>query len=606
MAELVDTKLTDQPSGASREESVRKERVLQVNLRRAIRIGLIGGLTTVFLSAIGMVEVFSHREIIGNVLTLGTITLLLIPFIFGYLASKDPALIEGFVAARRGTRNILAGTLAGLGISAVVIAFVLLANSVNLRSIFLNISPSLMDLLLFRQGLGAGILLILIFNTGLGALAAALHLAPDRWRSALLNAIGWLLLVGLLEDLVAQLMRGVGLGFLTRYLFQGTGGLHIPAAIGIFALILGLNYGLAERAAEWRGRYVVMTSEEQRRWRYVGIGVLILALAILPLILGPFLSEVLDLVGIFLLMALGLNIVVGFAGLLDLGYVAFFAVGAYTTAVVTSPVSPSLNPELTFWAALPFVVATAALAGLLVGAPVIRMRGDYLAIVTLGFGEIARILFLSDWFKPVLGGAQGILKIPNIHVLGFEINTPPEFFYPILLFCALAAYVSWRLKSSRIGRAWMAMREDEQVAEAMGINIVEAKLKAFITGAILAGFGGALFAVKIGSIFPHSFSLLVSITVLVLIIVGGLGSIPGVIVGALALVGIPELLREFDEFKLLVYGVLLILMMLYRPEGLIPSKQWTRELHEEDLSQDAWLDKARAAADSVEAQTSEG
>jgi branched-chain amino acid transport system permease protein len=247
--------------------------------------------------------------------------------------------------------------------------------------------------------------------------------------------------------------------------------------------------------------------------------------------------------------------------------------------------------------ALPFVVIAAAIAGLLVGAPVLHLRGDYLAIVTLGFGEIARILALSDWFKPVLGGAQGIISIPNIpvgpleYIKGLEngLNTPPQLYYPILLFCAIAAYASWRLQDSRMGRAWMAMREDEPVAEVMGVNIVSTKLYAFVTGAIMASLSGALFAMKIGSVFPHSFSIEKSILILVLIIIGGIGSIPGVMLGALALIAIPELLREFDEFRFLAYGALLISMMLFRPQGLLPSRRWGRELKEEELEQDAWL-----------------
>jgi branched-chain amino acid transport system permease protein len=310
---------------------------------------------------------------------------------------------------------------------------------------------------------------------------------------------------------------------------------------------------------------------------------------VLPTILGVFLSQVAVTAGIFLLMALGLNIVVGFAGLLDLGYVAFFAVGAYTTAVMTSPGSPAFAPELTFWLALPFVVLAAAVSGLLVGTPVIRMRGDYLAIVTLGFGEIARLLFLSEWLTPVFGGAQGIINIPDIVIGPVEVQGPQMFFYAVFGFALIAAYVSYAVQDSRIGRAWMAMREDESVAEAMGVNIVTAKLLAFIIGAVLAGFGGALFAANIGSIFPSSFNIIVSITVLVVIIIGGLGSIPGVVLGALILVGLPELLREFENFRFLIYGALLIFMMLNRPEGFIPSRRRAQELHEEEMLQDVWL-----------------
>ncbi len=596
MAELADTQMTDTASHAL-EEATNALRVVEVDLRRAIRLGLIAGISVVFVSAIGMIEAFAERDIISRFLSMGHTLLFLIPYIFGYMAGKFPPILEGYKPAEKGGRNVLAGFYGGIAAGLVVSIFTLLSHVVELRSVFLNISPGLLELLTFNQSLGVGVLILFASMTAMGTLGGLAHLLPDRWLRALVGAVSWSLLVGLLQDVVSSFFRGIGLPFLVGVFYRGTGGLTWIGLLITFVIALGIYLLIEARSSRWRERYQALPAIRQRNVRYAGIAVLVVIIGILPQVLGPFLSEVLDLVGIFLLMGLGLNIVVGFAGLLDLGYVAFFAVGAYTTAVLISPGSPKWTPELTFWAALPFVVVAAALAGLLVGAPVIRMRGDYLAIVTLGFGEIARILFLSDWFKPALGGAQGILKIPNILIGPIELITPPDFFYPIVGFCLLAAYISWRLKDSRIGRAWMAMREDEPVAEIMGVNIVEAKLKAFVTGAILASFGGALFAVKIGSIFPHSFSLLVSITVLVLIIVGGMGSIPGVVIGAITLVGVPELLREFDEFKLLAYGVLLILMMLYRPEGLIPSQQWARELHEEEAQQDAWLrDQALAAA----------
>src|SRR5919106_5768197 len=179
------------------------------------------------------------------------------------------------------------------------------------------------------------------------------------------------------------------------------------------------------------------------------------------------------------------------------------------------------------------------------------MRGDYLAIVTLGFGEIARLLFLSDWLKPRFGGAQGIIRIPDITVGPIVIGGPESFFYTIFVFVLLATYITYALQDSRMGRAWMAMREDEAVAEAVGVNLVAAKLSAVVIGAMLAGFGGALFATKIGSVFPHSFNVIVSITILVVIIVGGMASVPGVVLAAFVLVGLPELLREFAEYRYL-------------------------------------------------------
>ena len=245
------------------------------------------------------------------------------------------------------------------------------------------------------------------------------------------------------------------------------------------------------------------------------------------------------------------------------------------------------------------------IAGLLVGTPVLRMRGDYLAIVTLGFGEIVRITLLSDWLAPLFGGAQGIRQIPGIQVADTEVSaiTPELMIYAMMAFVFLAAYISWRIEDSRVGRAWAAMREDEDVAEAVGVDTVKAKLMAFITGAIIASFAGALFAAKVGSVFASSFQIVTSIIILVIVIVGGMGNIAGVAVGALILVGIlggpnqPGLLQEFGQFKLLLYGALLVYMMLKRPEGILPSKQRQQELHQEEVLQDAWLDKQAQTAE---------
>jgi len=289
-------------------------------------------------------------------------------------------------------------------------------------------------------------------------------------------------------------------------------------------------------------------------------------------------------------MGFGLNIVVGFAGLLDLGYVAFFAIGAYTMGLLTSIQLPQTTGltgvQMTFWTALPFAVGASVLWGILLGVPVLRMRGDYLAIVTLGFGEIIRVLALSNFLQPLIGGAQGILGIPKPIVFGFELKTSQELYYLVIIAAALAAFISWRLRDSRTGRSWMAMREDEDVAEAMGINLIKTKLLAFATGAALSGLAGAIFAAKLGSIYPHSFNLLISINVLSLIIVGGIGSLPGVVVGAFVLVGLPELLREFSEYRMLIFGALLVTMMLVKPEGIWPAAVQKRELHghEEDES----------------------
>jgi len=274
-----------------------------------------------------------------------------------------------------------------------------------------------------------------------------------------------------------------------------------------------------------------------------------------------------------------LNIVVGYAGLLDLGYVAFFAIGSYVVALLTSP--QIFDFGLNFWQALPIAVICGVLAGVILGIPVLKMRGDYLAIATLGFGEIIRILVLSDFLKPWLGGAQGIGSIPNPNFFGFHMVKPQHIYYLLLAGCILVVFISLRLKNSRLGRAWMAMREDEDVAQAMGINLVATKLLAFATGAGFSALSGAIFASKIGSVYPHSFNVFISINVVAIVIIGGMGSLPGVVIGAAVLMGLPELLREFAEYRMFVYGVALVVMMLLRPEGLLPEQRHKMALHDE-------------------------
>jgi branched-chain amino acid transport system permease protein len=570
----------------------------QVDLGRAVRLGLVGGVTAVFVSANGMVEAFSERALLGRV-TLGSLLLLAVPLLAGYLAGQPPPVLQGFAAARPGRRNVAGGLLAGLLCGAVMAAFVALIATFDVRGVLINVTPQLVRepprLLTFGLDPGPGLVLILTLDAVLGAVAGALHLLRERWRRAVLVVATWVLAVAMLQPFVVQVLRGIQAELriwtapLVDFLYEPSGALSIPGAVAVAAAAFGVHAFLTrEGRRPVRARLGSVPDRSRRLLRLAALAGLLLVLGLLPQVLGPFLSEVLNIAGIFLLMALGLNIVVGLAGLLDLGYVAFFAVGAYVTALLTSPQS-SLGVGWVFWAAVPFVILAAAVSGLVVGTPVLRMRGDYLAIVTLGFGEIARLLFLSDWLKPTFGGAQGIIRVRDITIGPVQIAEPQTFFYAIFCFVLLAIYVTYALQGSRIGRAWMAMREDEAVAEAMGVNIVTAKLSAFIAGAMLAGFGGALFATKIGSVFPHSFNVIVSITVLVVIIVGGMASVPGVVLASFVLVGLPELLREFEEYRFLIYGALLIFMMQQRPEGFIPSRRRAQELHEEEVAQDAWL-----------------
>jgi branched-chain amino acid transport system permease protein len=313
--------------------------------------------------------------------------------------------------------------------------------------------------------------------------------------------------------------------------------------------------------------------------RYVLYAALLIICFTAPFRLGQYWNYTVGTVGIYVLLGLGLNIVVGLAGLLDLGYVAFFAIGAYTMALLTAPQPHHL--EWGFWIALVIGVGLAALTGILLGIPVLRMRGDYLAIVTLGFGEIINRLSKSDVLTPLTGGPRGVNNIPGPTLFGKPFNSDVEFVILILLAILLVIFVTTRLQHSRVGRAWIAMREDETVAQATGINTIVHKLLAFSIGAAFAGLGGAIFASRNAFTGPEDHVLMVSINVLAVVIVGGMGSIPGVIAGAFVLKGLPEMMRQLEVYRILFFGALLVVMMIWRPEGMIPSRRRRMEMHTE-------------------------
>ena len=568
-----------------------------MDLRRPLRWGAIAGAVMVFTCAVGLFEVFEDRLLVHPFLSLGHVLLLWFLPVAGYQATNEPVL-EGMEAPPKGPHNAVAGLVAGLAGGIMMGVFTIVIHVFDLRDVFVRLSARLVDLLTHGWGVPGGLVLIVAVPALLGLAGGLLHLVSAAVRRRLILALEWAAVVALLEQVFSQVLRQLRLGAVGDLIFTRRS-LEWWAALVVAALVALLS----DRARGGMGRIRehLFTADPARRTRnsvWSALAVLVF-LIVLPQLLGSLLSELLANVGLFLLMGLGLNIVVGLAGMLDLGYVAFFAVGAYTVGVLTSPISPRFDLEWSWWAALPVAVLMSVVAGVLVGTPVIRMRGDYLAIVTLGFGEIVRILFLSDWLAPTFGGAQGVRNVPGIPMGVTEIrgSQPVGVLYFAFGLVLVAAWVSWALQESRLGRAWTAIREDETVAAAMGINVVRAKLNAFIVGAILAGLGGALFAAKVGSIFPSSFELLVSIIVLVVVIVGGMGNIPGVAVGAVLLIGVlggptqPGLLAEFAEFKLLIYGALLVFMMLRKPEGLLPSVRRSRELHAEELSQDAWLDR---------------
>ena len=354
-------------------------------------------------------------------------------------------------------------------------------------------------------------------------------------------------------------------------------------------------------------------------WRWAAYVVLALSLIALPFVvdatLGRAWVRIIDVALLFILLALGLNIVVGFAGLLDLGYIAFFAVGAYSYALLASP---QFGIHWSFLALLPLGALVAAVFGVLLGAPTLRLRGDYLAIVTLGFGEIIRI-FLNNLNRPVniTNGPQGITLIDPLGLGGWTLSktytvagltvAPVHSYYFVFLACALASiFISLRLEDSRIGRAWIAIREDELAAAAMGINTRNVKLLAFAMGATFGGVAGGLFASFQGFVSPESFGLLDSIMVLCMVVLGGMGNVGGVVLGAILLTALPEALRymgplqqrwlgevyvEPSDLRMLLFGLALVVMMLFRPAGLWPSTIRRREFSRVD---DAGAEQARA------------
>jgi branched-chain amino acid transport system permease protein len=576
-----------------------------ITTRRAIKLGVVGGGAVVYLAAVGLLVRLEARELIANVVGVGRTLLLIIALGVGYAAVRVRARVGEQGPAPAPARTAIGlGALAG-GIAGVVAAaFLLIASAVTLQSVLTNVTDGLLAFLAFEQATGTGAVILVVSGAVLGAVGAgASLLRPDLRRAAFTGALA-VLLFSLFSELLDVILYALYVP--TTWLYSGDA-LSVVGAIAIFALGFASRLLWEKKRDVPRRQFEKLPETQQKVGKSVALVALVLLLFWLPQILGIFMSEIVGTVGLYILLGLGLNIVVGYAGLLDLGYVAFFAIGAYSTAILTSSASPGFTPEMSFWLALPAVVVISTVAGILIGAPVLRLRGDYLAIVTLGFGEIIRVLFQSNWWSPVTGGAQGITRIPDPVLFGIEFDDSQTIYYLILIACLIAAFISIRLQDSRVGRAWNAMREDETVAEAMGISIIKSKLLAFATGAAIGSLAGIFFAVKIGSVFPASFGILVSIQALALIILGGMGNVWGVLVGSLVLVGLPELLREFEEYRLLLYGAILVALMILKPEGLLPSARRRAELHEEESLEEQYARRAgeEAAAPALAGGSSE-
>ena len=566
-------------------------------LRRAGIVGVVGGLAVWHVSLVGMVQAFQTRPIITNEISLGELLPVLVMPIAGYWASGARS-ATGW--RPRAPMALLAGALAGAAVGAMIAVLCFFITELHPQGMLINANLILVEELRIGIDPLMATVVQVVGGAVIGGAAASLRLLPSRISRGVIVALSTVLLFGIMKNLVFQLLFNMGLKVIATFLYVGDG-LSVPSAVVLLVAAAIGSWLWSTRRAGIVASYQAMPRQNRQTAKIAGFAVVALIVILLPAVMGPFLSDVATTVGIFILLGLGLNIVVGFAGLLDLGYVAFYALGMYSVAVLTSPVSPAFHPELNFWVALPIVMLIGAAVGLIVGAPVLRLRGDYLAIVTLGFGEIARILFLSEWMTPYVGGANGIQGIPPPSILGIIFrdqpgSAPGGVYYPLLAAIGIAAVVAWSLYNSRVGRAWAAMREDETVAEATGINTTVYKLMAFAMGAVFGSVAGAFYAAKIGVVFPQNLDILISINALALIILGGMGSIVGVFLGALVLVGLPGLLREFAQYQLLIFGAVLVAMMLFRPEGLIPNRSRRAELHDSNEEAAAGGDAEEAAA----------
>lgn len=543
---------------------------------RGIRIGLIGFGILAYLTLIGLPARFEASAPIVMAIAAATVA---------SLALRDDARRHPPAAVLR--QALIAGVICGTLIAILVGVFAaLLGSGVRIQPVLDKITPpnvaawyGLPTPAVARGQLTAfdflrPALVVLLGSLAGGAVVVAAHRAVARSGGARVPAqTRWivialpfvLLLIVIILGQPAVAIGGGNKGTLRLLLAM------LAVAAGLFAV----------RAARiGRERGVISVA-------------LLAGLVTLPFLLDQFQNAVMGIVFIFVMMGLGLNIVVGYAGLLDLGYVAFFAIGAYAYAFLSAPFSspwfsqqlsalglPTDQPLLSFWQSIPVVMILAAIGGILLGTPVLRLRGDYLAIVTLGFGEIIRLFMLN--LADLTNGPRGLLNLAPPTLFGYNLGNPRDIFILALLGTAAIAFVAFRLERSRIGRAWVAIREDEDAAQAMGVDLVRTKLMAFAIGATFAGMAGQLYAARQVNIFPDNFSLFVSIDALALIIVGGMGSIPGVVLGAITLKGLPEVLRGVDEYRIVLFAALLVVMMIARPEGLLPSERRRLELHGEN------------------------
>jgi branched-chain amino acid transport system permease protein len=553
--------------------------------KQVLLVGLLFAGAAIYVTLVGIVGTFEDRDIVEDVITLGEAILLITAIGAGYFgAMRAPA---------GATNRILGSAIAGLMAGGALSLLVLIGPMIDLREYLPNASPQLYDLVTGSEILGIDhkwngetiaphFWVPAIMGMGLGALGGLLTLLPRHIRALIILGVGGLVFLGLFAGILrGPMLQNGDLSGLGRDLFASNG-LRMPGAILILSIVF-IAY-LVHVLFRPKERIDALPRETKRHPAVVIplSGFVLLLVVLLPLGFTGFIPSVVALIALYALMGLGLNITLGMAGLLDLGFVAFFAVGAYTVGLLTSAGEYGIA-DWSFWIAIPFAILVAMGFGIVLGLPILGIRGDYLAIATLGFGEIIAILARSEVLKDFIGGPRGILNIPKPFDVPPDhfLSGPNQIYYISLICAAVIAFVAFRLRDSRLGRAWVAIREDEDVAEALGINLVQTKSLAYMMGAAFAGLGGAVFAALFGSIISSSINLNVSILVVTIIVIGGMGSIPGVILGAIVIIGLPELFREFAEYRFLLYGVALILVMRWRPEGLMPTKVGRQEAHED-------------------------
>jgi branched-chain amino acid transport system permease protein len=553
-------------------------------LRRILEVGIIGGGVLLYFNLVGLMNQFMERWIIENMMTLA------------HAVFIGVAIGTGILVAHRSSdvgngAKVVNGLLSGLVAGAFLSVLTLILEYFDVRFMFVALSPKLKVFLSLGQDAEIAALIYLAVGALLGGLGALLYVLPKIIRQPLLVGLASVFFIGLFAELIQLAMQFETVDFIREHFFTWEGQ-TLEGAITVFVVTSVAMLFWASRGAAVMTGYRAMGSNSQKSIRYFLWAIALVLFLLFPMAAGSFFGQVLMLVGLYCLMGMGLNIEIGLAGLLDMGFVAFFATGAYTIALFTTDNSDAAcvtppcdyliqildDRSLTWWEALPLAMLASLVMGVLFGIPVLKVRGDYLAVATLGLGEIIRVVVVSDMAAPMLGGSQGILAIPRPSIFGFEMNDPIHLFYLTLVSSIIAGYFAWALENSRLGRAWMAIREDEDVGQALGINLINVKLLAYGLGAVFAGLAGAIFAAMLASIYPHSFQLLISINILALIIVGGIGSLPGVVVGSLMLIGTPELLREFGEYRFLAYGIVLVVMMRMKPLGLWPSSVRKREL----------------------------